>query len=525
MSLPSLLRGALLALLAAGGPCSAADALRAHPPMRPLPEPSHRPMVATTARFVDAVKGDDSQPGTKEQPGKTIAHAIRQLKPGETLCLRGGTYYEAVTVRVSGTAEKPITIRAHPGELAIIDAGFREFYEDPANAWEPYPEGGEGEFRSTKAYPSGGGFGNFGDSMVPFHRYMTFADLRSQNELWRPELENRSDDPGGIYAGPGTRRDSETGRIHIRLSHTRLDGLGAHAYRGETDPRKLPLVIAREGYAFAIETAAHLRIQDVVVRGAKNAALKLEDAENVELDGTTLYGGSMALRASRVQGLRLVDCAVRGHAAPWHSRFHHKNRAGSGYLIMAEGACRDFEFTRCEFTDHHDFLACAHVEEMRFHRNYVDNFNDDGIEPGPKRERGRILIYQNLISRCLNPFTVHGKKANPVAAEPGSGVHVYRNVIDLRRGTYKAPPAAPEPSGAFLNEPTALIAHDHGSPTHPVYYVYQNTFLMQAGAWRGYYAFSWGALHARDHPARLQQHLLPDRGSAGDELHRALAGR
>ena len=53
--------------------------------------------------------------------------------------------------------------------------GFREFAEDPANAWEPYPQGAPGEFRSMKTYAFGGGFGNFGDSMVPFHRYLSFS--------------------------------------------------------------------------------------------------------------------------------------------------------------------------------------------------------------------------------------------------------------------------------------------------------------------------------------------------------------
>src|SRR6185503_2082575 len=111
-------------------------------------------------------------------------------QPGDTLCLRGGTYYEAVVSRVAGTAEKPVTVRSFPGELAIIDAGFREFFEDPTHAWEPYPQGGPEEYRSTKTYTAGGGFGNFGDSMIPFHRYMNFADLRSTNEFHRPELEN-----------------------------------------------------------------------------------------------------------------------------------------------------------------------------------------------------------------------------------------------------------------------------------------------------------------------------------------------
>ena len=44
--------------------------------------------------------------------------------------------------------------------------------------------------------------------------------------------------------GPGVWYDMKTGRIHARLGHTNLAHLGDQNYRGETDPRKLPLVIA-----------------------------------------------------------------------------------------------------------------------------------------------------------------------------------------------------------------------------------------------------------------------------------------
>jgi hypothetical protein len=436
---------------------------RSHPPIRPLPTPVDRPLDQGPAYFVDPGKGDDQNAGAQQTPWKTVKHALTRLKPGDTLYLRGGTHYEAVTITVSGLPKKPITIRSYPGELAVLDAGIREFCEDPARSWEPVPKGAEGEYRSTKTYTAGGGFGNFADSMIPFQRYMTFADLRSTNELCHVGLGNRADDPKGIYAGPGVRRDAATGHIHIRLAHTKLDGLGQNHYRGETDPRKLPLVIAGQDYALRVEGAKHLRVQDLVVRGAQRSAVLISTSEDIELDGVTFYGSQTALRTSATRGLRLIHSACRGHAAPWHSRFHHKDRAGAGYLVIAAGT--DFEFAHCEFTDNHDFLYLVEADGVRFHHNLVDNFNDDGIEAGPKRERGRIDIYQNRISRCLSPFTLHGKKGNPVKSEDGSGVFIYRNILDMHLGTYGAPPSEPDPSGAFLNRPTTILAHDHGSPT------------------------------------------------------------
>ena len=126
----------------------------------------------------------------------------------------------------------------HRSQLAVIDGGLREFFEEPAKAWEPAGDGAKGEYRSAKQYPALSGIvtGHFADSMVPLHGYRVAADLRATNELWHC---GKTDD--GVYGGPGLWFDRETGRIHVRLAHHRLDGLGSRAYRGETDPRKLPL--------------------------------------------------------------------------------------------------------------------------------------------------------------------------------------------------------------------------------------------------------------------------------------------
>jgi hypothetical protein len=116
-------------------------------------------------------------------------------------------------------------------------------------------------------------------------------------------------------------------------------------------------------------------------------------------------------------------------------------------------------------------------------------------------------VYQNHISRVLNPFTAHASQPTFLEHEPGSGVYVYRNLIDLRQGTYKGPPSSPDHSGAFLNEPTKLICHDHGSPIQAPYYVYHNTFLMTEAAFRNYYAFSWGS-HTRGTSRRVFNNIF-----------------
>ena len=110
---------------------------RSHPPVRPLPRASGRPLAKGPALFVDTLKGNDANNGSTARPWKTVAAAVKRLKPGDTLYLRGGTFYEQVTLTASGAQGKPITLCSYPGELAILDGGFRQFADDPANAWEP----------------------------------------------------------------------------------------------------------------------------------------------------------------------------------------------------------------------------------------------------------------------------------------------------------------------------------------------------------------------------------------------------
>jgi hypothetical protein len=66
----------------------------------------------------DVVEGGE---GTLASPWP-IATALRsdQIRPGQTLCLRGGTYRAETgrpfRVALVGTAEKPIIVRSYPGD-------------------------------------------------------------------------------------------------------------------------------------------------------------------------------------------------------------------------------------------------------------------------------------------------------------------------------------------------------------------------------------------------------------------------
>ncbi len=86
--------------------------------------------------------------GLADSPYQSINHAVKNLKPGDTLYLYGGTYYESVEIKVSGTKKKPILISSVEGERAVIDSGFQEFRQPGNEDWELVNEK-LGEYRSV----------------------------------------------------------------------------------------------------------------------------------------------------------------------------------------------------------------------------------------------------------------------------------------------------------------------------------------------------------------------------------------
>lgn len=500
-----------------------AEEFRSHPPVRTTPPHPSRLVTEGPAHFVDALGGDDTSEGSEAQPWKTLKYALRQLEAGDTLYLRDGTYYEHAVLSQSGTEDAPITIQSYPGESAVIDGGLREFFENPASSWKPASGGVAGEFVSTRTYyelndrrvphqflPGGWepwwsiederplALGHFGDSMVPLHSYRHLSGLQASNEYW---LADKSDHSKGIYCGPGLWFNRETGRVHIRLAHHTMPGLGHRAYRGETDPRNLPLVIA-VGFGddvLRISGIRHVRLRDLTLRGATGSPMiHLYGSENVELDHVNVFGGFPGLLVNASQKLKVTHCAFRGLAAPWSGRAHMKYLGTPSYQIVLQNnrpMNEDIELSHCEFTDDHDFAFLRYAKHLSLHHCLIDHFNDDGVECGPKLRDHSIYIYQNRIGACLGVFQQHelAPDESPTDHTPDTGVYVFRNVIDTRAGVPYQLPRQTDLSGEFLHAEGHLLS-DHGSPIYPVMRFYHNTFIRHSTVFRGYFLFGLGAV-------------------------------
>jgi hypothetical protein len=487
----------IAALLVVCSIAAAADQrFASHTPPRPLPIANNRPLAAGPAKFVDANKGNDDAAGTEQAPWKSLTHAVKQLKPSDTLYLRGGTYYEHVTIE---HAPALITIRGYPGELAIIDGGLREFFESPATAWEEVKDGATGEFRSTKEYPilatkpeSTNIMGNFGDSWIPLQGYKFLGDLRSDNPYWN--VENKVGGESFVYCGPGLFFNTESNRIHCRLAHTKLPGLNEDNYRGETDPRKLPLVVtAGWGHSpLRVVGCSVIKLQDLVLRGSVTAALEIENCREIELSGLSIHGGNAAVRVVNTYGLLMCDSAVRGIAAPWTFRGSLKYRAVEARLFSANRweptgkDSRKFWIQNCEFTDSVDGIFLGNVSDWVFRHNLVDNISDDGLflTSGTAYD-GSVVggpgqVTYNRFSRILTTFAFgvgHGRQR--VLAEgkkqTGEPITIQHNVFDFRRPVHYRWPNGPDDKQEL--DSYGRFAGDHGGPAWEPMIISNNTIL------------------------------------------------
>ncbi len=104
--------------------------------------------------YVDPNKGDDGKIGNLSAPWRTIKNSVSRLQPGDTLYLRGGTYYESqIKISNQGAKSKKIIIKNYPDESPIIDGGYAEFRIVPNSDWEIH-DAKKNIYRSVKTYSS-----------------------------------------------------------------------------------------------------------------------------------------------------------------------------------------------------------------------------------------------------------------------------------------------------------------------------------------------------------------------------------
>lgn len=477
-----------------------------HPPLRQMPAPSNRPLArvdpSSPAYFVDASQGNDANDGSEEHPWQTLRHAVTRLTAGSTLYLHGGVYYEQTYLALAGRPELPIAIRSYPGEQAILDGSWAEFFTSPATSWVPNDEapGGQ-EYVSTKTYPNVRDVvGSFGDSLIGLQTYYYGKDLRSENELidWEDWDRQAETDIQPLYCGPGLWFDRQTGKIHCRLAHTHLPE-PIDNYRGPSNPRQVPLIVAPfDSTPLTLDACQHLKLQDLVIRGAGYTSIDVRNCSHVELDNVTVWCGTYGLRLTGTDHFKLLNSRLYGSLAPWTFRNDaskrdypgrpHRNisRLNTHALIELDSGRESsvfafpqndhWEIANCHLADAHDGVYLGAID-VKFHDNLIENLQDDGIYLSPMYLRHRldktdpqIHIYANTFRQLLTPLAFGGDRP-----EANDQVLIYRNLFDLTEPVNTGRPSTRQPLPNFsFGKPLG----DHGSPPWSAMNIYHNTFVM-----------------------------------------------
>jgi Right handed beta helix region len=80
--------------------------------------------MATPCSRVAAPYGSDRASGTLRAPFRTVQRLVNSLRPGQTGCVREGTYVAPVRIARGGRRGARLTLTAYPGETATIVGHF-----------------------------------------------------------------------------------------------------------------------------------------------------------------------------------------------------------------------------------------------------------------------------------------------------------------------------------------------------------------------------------------------------------------
>lgn len=178
--------------------------------------------------FYVSPDGNDLNTGTKDKPFKTLAHAAKQVKAGDTVFAMSGIYKEGeLFERLSGANGKPIVIAAAEGHKPILDSSVR--VEKGSGAWKQH----DGDIYVMAIDASAAG-----DGYVTQEGKRMFL-YRSLDELKKDELKtkrafhyDRANKQLYVRTGSGSAPDAHTYQIAMHKNGLFLERANHVVVRG-----------------------------------------------------------------------------------------------------------------------------------------------------------------------------------------------------------------------------------------------------------------------------------------------------
>jgi len=398
------------------------------------------PGSADKCTYYVSTTGSDRNNGTLQGPWQHLQKALDTVAPGQTVCLRGGTYYESPTATRSGSATAPITIQSYAGESAVIDSGPQEFHAPGNHDWE-VADPLIGEFRSTKIFPSGRswayieGIAHYMNERVALVPYASAAAFRATNSAY-------VDRSTQFYVGPGTFYDASDRRIHIRMAKTAAMKYAEERYTKVlssdiADPREYSIRLSQAQSTLQIR-ASYLTIRNLTLNQAY-FTISIENAHDITLDGLTVWMGYYTIEGSGpdVYNITVENSRIYGDNPYWifwsdmnTAPFPAVNLGGTS--IYMKSGTHDWQIQRNHIRGAGlDLIAPTTNEYNIFvHSNRIENCGDDALEAEGSVNVGHMEWYDNYISNCLTTAEIGQSGKTRSFSGP---LYIYRNVIVLLR--------------------------------------------------------------------------------------------
>lgn len=421
-------------------------------------------------QLVVSPEGDDAGEGNLVHPWRTLGHAVEQLRPGDTLFLRGGTYREGgVAVRARGVPGAPITIVNFADEDVVIDGSFPEFQTLNNDEWTLVAAETD-LWRSKRRYGSGTFFGKMEveGELYALNVYRDFGAIAARETTWRED--------GHYYLGPGLHWRQEDGHIYVRLQPPDPEAIHGRVFPMPeiADPRRNRLFIGNQIRGLWLDGTRHFVLKGVAIRHflrpldvGPGVALSLNDLEIVP-------GRTGAMIGEDARNVRLHGITVDAGFPAWVSWRDVKSGPRvaahlklTGLIVRSETDCISITHSRL-LNVFDGITAVGNPERLSVRNNEFDRVIDDALQLGTAA--AHVEFAYNLV---LGPGPSH-HGSGPSRA-PGTK-YIHHNVIDARHDELYSRAGEGEPGWRYH---IAFPTHSMKSAGLDPWKIYNNTILFR----------------------------------------------
>lgn len=324
------------AVIQAGTATADASGLVTIPGVQILADGNRLEITGASSYFYVSPSGNDANPGTQDEPFRTVQYALNQAEPGTTVYLRAGVYNEWIAFPRSGEAGQPIRLAGYPGETAVLDGHGLEWRYGISLATYDHLRIENltirDYIRQSLRGPAIGGSGGNDDivlrnldvSLVGSVVKLQAADPAISHDVLIENVTGYDYDSGGIDVGPAGSIDGLTIR-NVTLTgqtggnDTAVDGI-------------------------AVENGQNVTIEDTRVTGhpgdgvdlkADHVVVRRVVATDISRNGIKLWGTDVLIETSVAMNTGLTAWVVANNAqvTARNNLFGNGTTGGYGYSI------------------------------------------------------------------------------------------------------------------------------------------------------------------------------------------------